>query len=97
MMLILQLSKVYDVTDPFEPSIAEVTMIHMLFAIMYFQYASRNWQNAGQQSGLNDLSNRHYHYALSFFPQLVARYVKCEVTDFFLAMSALTDSCWSFP
>jgi len=54
-------------------------MIHMLLAIMYFQYAARNWENAGQQSGLNDISNRHYHYALSFLPQLMASHTLQDV------------------
>lgn len=54
-------------------------MIHMVFAIMFFQYASRNWENATQQSELNEVSNRHYHYALSFFPQLVASHTLQDV------------------
>ena len=74
-------------------------MVHMLFAIMYFQYAARNWQNAGQQSGMNDVSNRHYHYALSFFPQLVASHTLQDVQA--LTMIALhmrsfpkPGACW---
>lgn len=54
-------------------------MIHMVFAIMFFQYASRNWENATQQSELNEVSNRHYHYALSFFPQLIASHTLQDV------------------
>ena len=47
-------------------------MVHMVFAIMFFQYAARNWENAGQQSDLNTRSNLHYHYSLGFFAHLVA-------------------------
>lgn len=54
-------------------------MVHMIFAIMIFQYAARNWGNSRQQSELNDRSNRHYHYALSFFPQLVASHTLPDV------------------
>lgn len=56
----------------FVPTAAEMVMVHMVFAVMFFQYASRNWENADQQSELNNLSNLHYHYALGFFAQLVA-------------------------
>ena len=71
----------------------------MLFAIMYFQYATRNWQYAGQHSELNDLSNRHYHYALSFFPQLMANHTLEDVqalTMIALHMRAFPKpaACW---
>ena len=54
-------------------------MVHMMFAIMFFQYAARNWENSSQQSELNDLSNRHYHYALGFFPQLISSHTFQDV------------------
>jgi hypothetical protein len=56
----------------FVPTAADIVIVHMVFAVMFFQYAARNWENAGQQSELNNLSNLHYHYALGFFAQLVA-------------------------
>ncbi|KAH0543578.1 hypothetical protein FGG08_002139 [Glutinoglossum americanum] len=64
------LTKVYDDAD-FRPSPAETVMVHMVFAIMCFQYAARNWENSQQQAELNILSNHHYHYSLGFFYQLV--------------------------
>ncbi|KZF24441.1 hypothetical protein L228DRAFT_245371 [Xylona heveae TC161] len=65
------LNRIYD--DPeFRPSPAETVMVHMLFAIMFFQYAARNWEDASQQSDLNSRSNLHYHYALGFFYQLMS-------------------------
>lgn len=60
-------------------SVAETVMVHMVFAIMFFQYASRNWEDALQKSELNDLSNRHYHYALSYYSQLVASHTLQDV------------------
>ncbi len=77
----VQLTKVYDDQggDVFQPSTAETVLVHMVFAIMFFQYASRNWENASQKSELNELSNRHYHYALGFFPQLVASHTVQDV------------------
>src|SRR5438046_10518659 len=58
--------------DPsFQPTIAETVMVHIVFAIMYFQYAARNFEDAEQQSHLCTQSNKHYHYALGMFSQLV--------------------------
>lgn len=46
-------------------------MIHMAFAIMYFQEACRNRSGDGtSQSRQQDLSNQHYHYSLSQYYQL---------------------------
>ena len=56
----------------FGPTAAEMVIVHMVFAVMFFQYAARNWENAEQRSELNNSSNLHYHYALGFFAQLVA-------------------------
>lgn len=56
----------------FVPTVAEIVIVHMVFAVMFFQYAARNWENADQRSELNHSSNLHYHYALGFFAQLVA-------------------------
>ena len=45
-------------------------MVHMVFAIMFFQSAARNWEDAAQQTILNNQSNSHYHYSLSMFYEL---------------------------
>lgn len=70
-------------------------MIHTLFAIMYYQYAVRSWQDEGQESDLNEISNRHYHYALSFFPQLMASHTLRDVQA--LTMIALHTRSFSKP
>jgi hypothetical protein len=45
-------------------------MVHMVFAIMFFQYAVRNFEDSNQQAYLNAQSNLHYHYALGMFYDL---------------------------
>ena len=45
-------------------------MIHMVFAIMFFQYSVRNLEDSSQQAYLNAQSNLHYHYALGMFYDL---------------------------
>jgi hypothetical protein len=54
-------------------------MVHMLFAIMFFQYAVRNWEDSVQHMSLNDQSNRHYHYSLSLFYQLLSSHTVQDV------------------
>jgi hypothetical protein len=58
------LTRLYD--DPnFKPSVAEMVMVHMVFASIYFQYGLRNRENPEQKARLNELSNKHYHFSLS--------------------------------
>jgi hypothetical protein len=80
--------------DPaFRPTAAETVMVHMLFAIMFFQYAARNSENTGQQSDLNTKSNLHYHYALGFFFDLLVSHTLQDVQALTLFCSHLR----SFP
>ncbi|KAI9821133.1 MAG: hypothetical protein M1827_003867 [Pycnora praestabilis] len=82
------LTRIYD--DPeFRPSAAETVMVHMIFAIMFFQYAARNWENATQQSDLNTRSNIHYHYSLGFFYHLIASHTLQDVQALTLICSHL--------
>ncbi|KAI1415034.1 fungal-specific transcription factor domain-containing protein [Hypoxylon sp. FL1857] len=58
------LGRLYD--DPnFKPTVAETTMVHLVFASIYLQYGIRNREQPEQRARLNELSNKHYHYALS--------------------------------
>ncbi|OTA68413.1 hypothetical protein K449DRAFT_323440 [Hypoxylon sp. EC38] len=58
------LGRLYD--DPnFKPTVAETTMIHLVFASIYLQYGLRNREQPEQRARLNELSNKHYHYALT--------------------------------
>ncbi|KAF4963434.1 hypothetical protein FSARC_8531 [Fusarium sarcochroum] len=63
------LTRMYDEPN-FEPSVAELVMVHMVFAIINYQYGTRNWQQVDQRTQMNDLSNKHYHFALSKFFEL---------------------------
>ena len=64
-----------------------------MFAIMFYQFAARNWENADQQTRLNDLSNLHYHYALGLFPQLMASHTMHDVQ----ALTMISLHLRSFP
>lgn len=44
----------------------------MVFAIIYYQYGVRNWQEVERRNQLNDLSNKHYHFSLNKFFDLMA-------------------------
>ncbi|KAJ6442523.1 family S53 protease-like protein [Purpureocillium lavendulum] len=56
------LTRVYDEPN-FKPSIPESVMVHMVFATMYFHCGVRN--EPDQRTNLNELSNKHYHFALT--------------------------------
>lgn len=57
--------------DPsFKPSAPELASVHIILAIIYFQYGSRNWQQAEQRHHLNELSNKHYHFAIGLMYEL---------------------------
>ncbi|KAL1901056.1 hypothetical protein Sste5346_002123 [Sporothrix stenoceras] len=60
------LTRIYD--DPkFTPTTSELVIVHMVFAAIYFQYGVRNREELTRQIHLHDLSNKHYHWALSKF------------------------------
>lgn len=44
----------------------------MVFAIIFYQYGVRNWQEVEQRNHLNETSNKHYHFALSKFYELLS-------------------------
>ncbi|KAF4341792.1 transcriptional activator acu-15 [Fusarium beomiforme] len=63
------LTRMYDEPN-FEPSVAELVTVHMVFAIICYQYGTRNWQNVDQRTQMSEKSNKHYHFALSKFFEL---------------------------
>ncbi|KAL8675188.1 MAG: hypothetical protein Q9168_000441 [Polycauliona sp. 1 TL-2023] len=72
------INRMYD--DPsFEPCPAEEVIVHCVFAIMLWQFVVRNSENPVQQADFNRRSNLHYHYALSFFRQLMASHTLQDV------------------
>lgn len=58
---------------------AETVTVHMLFAIMFFQYAVRNHENAAQQAHLNAQSNLHHHFSLGKFYELMCSHTVQDV------------------
>ncbi|KAG5945928.1 hypothetical protein E4U53_006660 [Claviceps sorghi] len=58
------LERVYD--EPgFKPSVVQLVLMHMVFSNILFQFGVRNSQTLEQRNEYNDLSNKHYHFALS--------------------------------
>ncbi|KAJ6781426.1 hypothetical protein PWT90_09980 [Aphanocladium album] len=64
------LARIYDEPE-FQPTAAQIVQVHMIFATILFQYGVRNWQQADQRYHLNDLSNKHFHFAVSKWHQLL--------------------------
>lgn len=88
----MQLTRIYD--DPsFRPTTAETVMVHTVFAIMFFQYATRNWEDTAQQATLTHQSNMHYHYSLSLFYDLSCSHTVYDVQ----AMVLLCGHLRNFP
>ncbi|KAF3764132.1 hypothetical protein M406DRAFT_216321, partial [Cryphonectria parasitica EP155] len=57
------LSRIYDDPD-FTPTKAELVIVHMVLAIMYWQSACRNGEDPDRRAELNNLSNIHYHWSV---------------------------------
>ncbi|KAI8932280.1 hypothetical protein NX059_010477 [Plenodomus lindquistii] len=51
----------------FTPTAAEIVTVHMMLATIQYQIATRN----SQQSALAEESHAHYHYALSFYKDIL--------------------------
>lgn len=65
----------------------------MVFAIMFFQYATRNWEDSVQQGHLTTQSNMHYHYSLGMFYQLCVSHTYQDVQ----AMTMICAHLRNFP
>jgi hypothetical protein len=72
------LARFYDDAN-FRPTPAQIVNVHMVFAIMFFQYATRNYEDAEHQQNLTSQSNMHYHYALGHFYQLACSHTYQDV------------------
>ena len=80
--------------DPsFAPTVAEKVIVHCVFAILYWQWVLRNYDDAQQQTELNRRSNHHYHYALGFYPELMASHRLQDVQ----ALAMLAKHMRAFP
>ncbi|KAH9215146.1 fungal-specific transcription factor domain-containing protein [Leptodontidium sp. 2 PMI_412] len=63
------LARFYD-DSTFRPTAAENVIVHMVFAIMLFQFSVRNNDDMQIKNDFNLGSNAHYHYSLGMFYQL---------------------------
>jgi hypothetical protein len=61
-------------TENYQPSTAEVVSLHMLLSCMDFQIYARN----SDEQCLHD-SVQHYHYAISFVPELFAHHTLQDI------------------
>lgn len=68
----------------YKPPPAEVVQLHMVLAVIHFQSSMRN---TGSQSWHDAIS--HYHYALSFIPQLIAGHTLEDIQALTLICSQL--------
>lgn len=66
-------------------------MVHLVLSFVYYQKAVRNQSQSSH--GDNDLSNRHYHYAVSKFYDLLST----ESVQAVQALAMLAVHCRSFP
>ncbi|KAL2889477.1 Transcriptional activator protein acu-15 [Ceratocystis lukuohia] len=64
------LTRIYD--EPgYKPTASESVLVHMIYSTMLFHYGIRNSNSTVDKAKYNDLSNKHYHYALSHFYRLI--------------------------
>ncbi|KAL5630120.1 hypothetical protein BROUX41_001726 [Berkeleyomyces rouxiae] len=64
------LTRIYD--EPgYEPTASEAVLVHIIYATMLFHYGIRNINSPDDQAKYNELSNKHYHHALSRFYELL--------------------------
>lgn len=54
----------------FVPTPAQAVQVHMVLSIIYYQIGTRNWEKPSERDTFVDLSNKHYHAALSKVPHL---------------------------
>ncbi|PSR80788.1 hypothetical protein BD289DRAFT_54504 [Coniella lustricola] len=86
------LSRLYDDPD-FKPSRAELAMVHMLFAMMYYQFGCRDGGDSDKKARFNEISNRHYHWCVDKMWDLLADTSLASVQ----ALVLMATHCRSFP
>ncbi|KAK4504236.1 hypothetical protein PRZ48_005152 [Zasmidium cellare] len=82
--------------EGYQPTAAETVMVHMVLAVINFQYSRRN----GNEQARHD-SMSHYHYALSFIPELVTGHKLEDIQALTLICSQLRNqprpgAAWMF-
>ena len=77
----------------FMPTAAQTVQVHMVLAIIYYQIGSRNWEKSSERHTFNDLSNKHYHVALSKISELQMQ----PTFESVQAMTLISSHSRSFP
>lgn len=82
--------------EDYSPTAAETVMVHMVLAVINFQFSVRN----GVENARKD-SMSHYHYALSFIPELVTGHKLEDIQALTLICSQLRNqprpgAAWMF-
>ncbi|KUI57360.1 Activator of stress genes 1 [Cytospora mali] len=86
------LKNIYDVPD-FKASTAELAIVHMVFAMMYYQFGVRNGQGPEMKAQMNEVSNKHYHWCLDKTHALVSELSIAAVQ----ALALIATHCRGFP
>ncbi|RDW76123.1 hypothetical protein BP5796_06944 [Coleophoma crateriformis] len=63
----------------FVPTAAETVIVHMIMAVICFQFGTRNSETPGESEKKNSQSNLHYHFCLSKFYDLVSSHTFQDV------------------
>lgn len=80
----------------YKPSSAEAVMVHMVLAVITFQFSARNHNEQARQDSLS-----HYQYALSFIPDLITGHKLEDIQALCLICSQLRNqprpaAAWMF-
>lgn len=82
----------YDDRD-FKPTVAEQVIVHMVFAMMYYQFRVRDGGDLERKSQMNDISNRHYHWCIQKLWDISSDLSLTAVQ----ALAMISIHCRSFP
>ncbi|KAK4628649.1 Transcriptional activator protein acu-15 [Fulvia fulva] len=89
------LERVYH-QENYHPTSAETVMVHMVLAVINFQFSARNHNEQARHDSM-----AHYHYALSFIPDLVTGHKLEDIQALTLICSQLRNqprpgAAWMF-
>ncbi|CAK4034358.1 Activator of stress 1 [Lecanosticta acicola] len=70
--------------DNYQSNAAETVMVHMVLAVINYQFSARNGNDQARQDAMS-----HYHYALSFVPELIAGHTLQDIQALTIICSQL--------
>ncbi|KAJ4397840.1 hypothetical protein N0V93_002077 [Gnomoniopsis smithogilvyi] len=86
------LTRIYDDRE-FKPTASEQVIVHMVFAIMYYQFGVRNGDEPDRKAQLNELSNAHYHWSVDKIWDIASDLSLAAVQ----ALTLIATHCRGFP